>query len=77
MDRDQEWEWLRQELAEMRQSLSRMDRTLAEQHISLRIHMRRTDALEKRVDGMWMRVLAVVGGLVGIASGVAKLFGLA
>lgn len=65
---DAYWKWLQDEVGEVRHAVSRIDITLASQHAVLTEHMRRTEALERRVDGMWLRVLSVVGGLLGIAA---------
>lgn len=66
---------LRDDVKGIQKSVTSLEATSAVQTASLEEHMRRTDALEKRVDGLWMKVLAVVGGLVGIASGLVRILG--
>ena len=64
--------------------LNKIDVTLAEQHVSLKEHIRRTELLEgklepvethvARVDGA-LRLLGVLSLLVGIAAGILKVVG--
>ena len=76
-------------LVRIDERLDRMEVTQAEQKVLLTEHMRRTDALEDRVEqvakeqvplrmhvavvGALGKVLAVVGTLIGIAVGIMKL----
>lgn len=80
-DRDNTGRWTLESIAELkdgmkevRGSLSDINVTLAKQHVSLEDHIRRTLILEKRVDGMWLKVMSVVGGLMGIATAAIKLY---
>lgn len=66
-------EALTTEVAEIRRSLHSVDKTLAEQHVTLVDHVKRTELLERRLDGLWKNALAVIGGLVGIAAGLVTL----
>lgn len=61
-------------MKEVKASVAEINVTLAKQHVSLEDHIRRTLILEKRVDGMWLKVMSVVGGLMGIATAAIKLF---
>lgn len=67
-------DWIVEVLHEIQRDVAKINVTLGEQHVSLIDHIRRTAILEKRVDGMWLRVMSVLGGLVGIAVGLLELF---
>lgn len=66
---------LKDESKEVRSALGRIDVTLAAQHVSLVDHVRRTQLLEQRVDGWWLKVLSVVGGIGGVLTAAGKIFG--
>jgi hypothetical protein len=86
-----DWNWLREEMTELRRDMSEMKVTLATQAQSIDHHIRRTDLLEQRVEQVAESVaplkshleglrgigkaLAVVATLVAVATGVAKLLG--
>jgi hypothetical protein len=59
----------------LREKISKIEVTLAAQHVTLLDHVRRTELLEKRVDAIWLKALAVIGGLAGIASELHRLLG--
>jgi hypothetical protein len=69
-----EWEWLKDAVDETREAIHRIDLTLASQNVVLAEHVKRTNALEKRVEGLWMRALSTLGGMVGLAAGLLKLY---
>lgn len=65
--------------------LNEMDKTLVKQELNLAEHMRRTDLLEnklepveKHVERMQgaLKLVVIIGTIVGIAVGIAKLLGL-
>lgn len=60
-------------LAAIDEHLSRIDITLAEQHLSLRTHMRRTAALEKEISPITKHINRVQGAaaLIGLMAAVA------
>lgn len=73
MDDAKHKEWVVRKLERLVDDVTEVRVTLAKNTESLEHHVRRTDLLEKRVDGLWLRVLTVVGGLVGIAAGIARI----
>lgn len=64
---------VKRDVAEIRRSLHAVDKTLAEQHVTLVDHVKRTELLERRLDGLWKNALAVIGGIVAIAAGLVTL----
>ena len=72
MDEKQFQQWLLTNVGKLQADVAEINVTLAAQHVSLVEHLRRTDLLEKKVDGLWFKVLSVVGGIAGIAAAVAR-----
>ena len=73
MEDNKQLDRLETKLMAIDEHLSRIDLTLAEQHLSLRTHMRRTAALEKEISPISKHIQRVQGAaaLIGLMAAVA------
>lgn len=91
MASDDDMKWLREQITALRADVSQNTATLARNTVSLEHHIRRTDLLETSVDklrtefkpvalhvaivGAVGKGIGIIGTIVGIGAGLARIFG--